>query len=263
MIVLIGIPMYGGQCYGDFMLSLFNLTKGFDHHKIKYELHLVQNESLITRARNSIVSYFMSSPKFTHLLFLDCDLMFDAETILKMLQSGVEIVGGCYPKKFLNMDKMMHYYDKGERGGKLLLRQTDLNYNIKIYNGNQAKIANGLVEVNDVPTGCMLIDKRCMAQIVHKNRQYAYKNNVAGYKNVQNFYDIFRVGADENGIYLSEDYYFCKLAREIGCKLWLVADATLVHIGRYNYHGNIGMTITDNSGETLDADNQLAAKSRL
>jgi hypothetical protein len=257
MIVLIGIPMFGGQCYGDFMMSLLNLTKAFEKHNIQYEIHLVQNESLITRARNSIVSYFMSTAKFTHLLFLDCDLIFDADMVLKMLASGVEIVGGCYPKKSLNMEKMLHYYNKGERGDKLLLRQTDLNYNLKIYNKNQAKIADGLIEVNDVPTGCMLIDKRCMAQIVHKNRQFAYKNNVAGYRNVQNFYDIFRVGVDENGLYLSEDYYFCKLARECGCQLWLVADATLIHIGRYNYHGNIGLTIRDNSGEVLDLDSKL------
>ena len=261
MIVLIGIPMFGGQCYGDFMLSLFNLMKAFDHHQIKYELHLVQNESLITRARNSIVSYFMSSAQYTHLLFLDCDLMFDCETILKMLKSGVEIVGGCYPKKALNVEKMLHYYSKGERGDKLLLRQTDLNYNLKIYNGNQAKMVDGLIEVKDVPTGCMLIDKRVMAQIIHKNRQYSYRNNVAGYKGVNQFYDIFRVGVDENGIYLSEDYYFCKLARECGCQLWLVADATLVHIGRYNFHGNIGLTIRDNSGEVFDKDNKLMSNS--
>ncbi|GAF76339.1 unnamed protein product, partial [marine sediment metagenome] len=188
---------------------------------------------------------------------------FDAEMILKMLRSGKEIVGGCYPKKNLNIDKMLHYYEKGERGDKLLLRQTDLNYNVKVYNKNQARLENGLIEVLDVPTGCMLIDKRCMSQIVHKNRQYAYKNNVAGYRNVNQFYDIFRVGVGDNGYYLSEDYYFCQLAREIGAQLWLVADTTLVHIGRYNYHGNLGLTIRDNSGETLDRDSQLMRNNTL
>jgi len=31
----------------------------------------------------------------------------------------------------------------------------------------------------------------------------------------------------------------------------------LEHIGRYNYHGNIGLTVRDNSGELLDADSRL------
>ena len=257
MNVLIGIPMYGGQCYGDFMLSLFNLMKSLDSSKIKYELHLVQNESLITRARNGIVAYFMSKIQFTHLLFLDCDLMFSADLILKMLESNKPIVGGCYPKKAINHQKMLHYYEKGVRGQELMLRECDLNYNLKIYNKNQARMENGLVEALDVPTGCMLIDKRAMSQIIHKNRQYIYKNNVAGYTAINNFYDVFRVGVGSKGYYLSEDYYFCELARECGLKLWLVADATMAHIGRYTYHANLAATIADNSGERLDADHLL------
>jgi len=257
MIVLIGIPVFGGILHADFMMSLINLTKGFEANKIRYEIHLVQNESLITRARNSIVAKFMDNTNYSHLLFLDCDLMFSAETILDMLAERKEIVGASYPKKSLNLDKMLHYYDKGERGDTLLVRQTDMNYNIKLYNGNQARIEGKCVEVKDVPTGCMLIDKRAMSQIIHKNRDYRYRNNVAGYSDKTTFYDVFRVGADDQGIYLSEDYYFCKLAKECGIRLFLHANATLVHIGRYNYHGNIAAILKDNSGENLDRDTQL------
>jgi len=260
MNLLIGIPMYGGQCYGDFMLSLINLMKALEKNNVKYELHLVQNESLITRARNGIVAYFMSNLNFTHLLFLDCDLMFPAEMILKMLASKKQICGGCYPKKAINHKKLFHYYDKGERGNDLMLRESDLNYNLKIYNKNQARMEGDFVEALDVPTGCMLIDKRAMSQIIHKNRNHIYKNNVAGYQSITNFYDIFRVGVGSKGYYLSEDYYFCELARECGIQLWLLADATMAHIGRYNYHGNLAATIHDNSGEILDADSQLLRK---
>ena len=258
MIVLIGIPMFGGTCYGDFMLSVFNLTKAFEKNNIKYELHLIQNESLITRARNSIVAKFMENHNFSHLLFLDSDLMFSAESVLEMLAEKKEIVGISYPKKSLNLEKMLHYYNKGERGDNLLVRQTDMNYNLKVYNGNQCKIDGNCVEVKDVPTGLMLIDKRALSQIIHKNRDYKYKNNVAGYDDKTTFYDLFRVGVDKDGVYLSEDYYFCRLATECGIKLWLHKNSTVVHIGRYNYHGNLGAILSDNTGELLDKDAMLA-----
>ncbi len=257
MIVLIGIPVYGGICYADFMMSLINLTKALEHHKIKYELHIVQNESLITRARNGIVAKFMENINYSHLLFLDSDLMFEAETILTMLKEKKEIVGASYPKKSLNLDKMLHYYDKGVEKDQLLYRQTDMNYNLKIYNKTQAKVDGACVETLDVPTGMMLIDKRAMSQVIHKNRDFKYKNNVAGYNDKSTFYDIFRVGVNSKGYYLSEDYYFCELARECGIKLWLMANATLVHIGRYNYHGNLGTVLADNTGERFDADSVL------
>ena len=79
------------------------------------------------------------------------------------------------------------------------------------YNKNQVKIENGFVEVNDVPTGCMLIDKRAMSIIINKNRDSNYINNCSGYGNSKCFYDLFKTGVKKiNGkkIYLSEDYYF-------------------------------------------------------
>ena len=41
MIVLIGIPMFGGTCYGDFMLSVFNLTKAFEKNLWKITISLI------------------------------------------------------------------------------------------------------------------------------------------------------------------------------------------------------------------------------
>lgn len=256
--ILIGIPCYGGQCYSDFMMSLINLTKAMDANKIQYDIHIIANESLISRARNSIVAKFMDNFNYTHLLFLDSDLIFQPSTVLKMIAQKKEIVGASYPKKALNWDKIQHHIKnpKGKQIHEIQALASDMNYNIVVNEKNQAQIIDGFFRVKDVPTGMMLIDKRAMCNIINRNRDCKYKNNVAGYKGENCFYDLFKVGVSD-GIYLSEDYYFCKLARECGCELWLDADTTLMHIGKYNYIGNLGLTLMNSDAEVHDADGRL------
>jgi len=253
--LLIAIPVYGGICYADFMMSVFNLVQELNKNNIKHEIKLIQNESLITRARNGFVAMFMDNFNYSKLLFLDSDLIFSPETILRMIKEDRGIIGAIYPKKAINWDKVKHYSNKDNN--ELQARATDMNYNFKYYNKNQVKIVNGFAEVNDLATGCMLIDKRALSIIINKNRDTNYINHCAGYGDSNCFYDLFKVGVveqDGKKIYLSEDYYFCHLARECGISIWADTTATLVHIGRMNYVGNLGLILQDSSGEKLDKD---------
>lgn len=256
--LLIAIPCYGGLCYADFMLSLFKLTETLQKVNIPFEIKLVQSESLIPRARNGFVNMFMQNPNYSKLLFLDNDLIFDPTTILRMIQQYKPIVGASYPKKQINWKKVKHYTSKDSNISEMELKSkiSDMNYNFKMY-GNQVKLENGFVEVEDIPTGCMLIDKRAMSMIINKYRDENYINNSGGYGRGNCFYDLFKTGIVEvrkQKIYLSEDYYFCHLARECGISLWLDTEATLVHIGRNNYIGSIGNILKDSSGEVFDND---------
>ena len=253
--LLIAIPVYGGMCYADFMMSVFALVRELSKLQIKHEIKLIQNESLISRARNGFVAMFMDNFNYSKLLFLDSDIIFSPETIIKMIKEDRGIIGAIYPKKAINWDKVKHFADKNNM--ELQARATDMNYNFKYHNGNQVKIVNGYAEVNDLATGCMLIDKRAMSMIINKNRDTNYINNCSGYGTSDCFYDLFKVGVveqDGKKIYLSEDYYFCHLARECGISLWADTTATLIHIGRMNYMGNLGLILQDSSGEKLDKD---------
>ena len=255
--LLIAIPVYGGMCYADFMLSVFNLCKELTKLNIKHEIKLIQNESLISRARNGFVAMFMDNFNYSKLLFLDADLIFNSETIIRMIKEDKPIVGAIYPKKNINWSKVKHFSNKVDTT-ELEMRATDLNYNFKYYNKNQVKIVNGFAEVNDLATGCLLIDKRALSIIINRFRETKYVNHCFGYGNSNCFYDLFQTGVVEQRgkkIYLSEDYYFCHLARECGIELWADTTATLVHIGRCNYVGNLGMILQDSTGETLDLDN--------
>jgi len=63
--------------------------------------------SLVTQGRNLCVAEMLShEDKYTHLLFIDSDIDFNAETIFKMLDLDKDIIGVPYPMKTLSWDKI-------------------------------------------------------------------------------------------------------------------------------------------------------------
>ena len=63
--------------------------------------------SLVTQGRNLCVAEMLShEDKYTHLLFIDSDIDFNAETIFKMLEFDKDIIGVPYPMKTLSWDKI-------------------------------------------------------------------------------------------------------------------------------------------------------------
>ena len=67
------------------------------NHKNKFKVHLntMGNESLVTRARNTLVSQFLDycekdDKSFTHLMFIDADIGFNGEAVTRLLQSDYD-----------------------------------------------------------------------------------------------------------------------------------------------------------------------------
>ena len=86
--LLIGTPAYAGQVRVDYVSALL----GFQRQAIPFTLMTVGNESLITRARNTITSAFHARREFTHLLFLDGDVYLPYEGVVRMLAHGRDVI---------------------------------------------------------------------------------------------------------------------------------------------------------------------------
>ena len=55
--------------------------------------------SLVTQGRNLCVANFLGDPgKYTHMLFIDSDIDFKFETIIKMLKFDKEVIATPYPR---------------------------------------------------------------------------------------------------------------------------------------------------------------------
>jgi hypothetical protein len=75
--IFIGTPCYGGMITADYFKSVLQLTALAATKKIELQFGTIGNESLITRARNTLVQLFMDESQYTHLLFIDADIAFN------------------------------------------------------------------------------------------------------------------------------------------------------------------------------------------
>lgn len=250
--ILIATPCYGGMVHSGYFQSMLELASKLTLLGVPYEVLNVGNESLITRARNGIVAKFLGNIEYSHLMFIDADITFPWLAVIRLLLSGKDVCGGCYPKKAINWEKVKRAVSKNKdiNDKELIARSVDMVFNpVYFKEGNNiiAKLDNGFVQVKDVATGFMMIKRNVFTSLMFKFPELKYNNNVAGYHNdvtKDYFYTFFdTVIDDESRVYLSEDYYFCKLWKQCGGELWLDLSTNLNHCGVMDYVGALGLVI--------------------
>ena len=64
-----------------------------------------ENESLVHRARNVAVGRFMQKTDCEYFMFIDADVDFDPESVVRLIKSGHDISVACYPKKVVMWDQ--------------------------------------------------------------------------------------------------------------------------------------------------------------
>ena len=96
--LFVGTPCYGGMITAEDFKSCLQLTIVAATNKVELQFGTIGNESLVTRARNTLVQLFMDEPDCTHLLFIDADIGFNPQTIMRMLKLDKEVVTGVYPR---------------------------------------------------------------------------------------------------------------------------------------------------------------------
>ena len=89
----------------------------------------------------------------------------------------------------------------------------------------------------------MLIKREVFTKLINKypNRkikQHTLIDGVAVLKeNLYNFFDTY--WNEEDNKYTGEDFYFCKLCRDTGIKIYGLLDEYIVHHGDYGYKGRL------------------------
>lgn len=205
--------------------------------------------SLVTQGRNLCVANFLSDPgNYTHMLFIDSDIDFKYETIIKMLKFDKEVVATPYPMKHIHWEQIWERLKHGKIKTQDELMRSGFIYPIKMdgmvdENKKQITITDGLMEVSHAPTGCMLIkrqvfDKMIKAYPDDRIDQATIVNGEA--KNNPYMYNFFDTVHDpKTKKYYGEDFGFCKKWTAIGGKCYCYIDDFITHVGEYQYNGRL------------------------
>jgi len=205
-VVMIGTPAYGGNFQLDYLLS----TIGIVHSGIQWKPYYIKNESLIGRARNTILSAFYHDKAMNRLLFMDADIGLDQADFLKIANSRHDVTAAA-----------------------VRLKSHDQQLNItKIVEA----IDDQYVSVEHVGTAVFSLSRKAVNALVKnaiKNGD-VYTKGTPGGDETKEYYDVFKTGV-RDGVFLSEDFWCCQTLRELGFKV--VVDNTILtrHTGNVEF----------------------------
>lgn len=243
--VFIATPMFGGSANYMYMISLINLLTKLGQNGIPSMFEIAANESLITKARNILVEGFLKSD-CSHLLFLDADLGFEPDDVIKMLKCNKDIIGGQYAKKKINWDVV-------KRVVQGVPNIPPAHINAVIAESTFRPIGNQMsfqldqpVEVESIATGMMLVRREVfekMAAELPDIKIISGGSETMDPKTMTRVTDphrqshaFFDVSIDpETRAYTSEDFTFCKRWRQLGGQVFLAPWTRTVHVGTYEY----------------------------
>lgn len=236
----VATPCYGCQVSNIFLLSVMQLHGFCSERGISCLFDFIGNESLVQRARNVLAARFLKS-NCTHLLFIDADIGFRPDTVLRLINADKDIATAVYPKKAYNWDRI----DTELRAeSKEPIHMMGLDYNINMTGGAQTT-NTGFVEVLDSATGFMLIKRGVIEKMAE-----AYKdtllcvNDLPGNRQDPNYCTEYVALFDcmidpDTRRYLSEDYAFVRRAQALGYKTWADITTPLCHVGNTVFEGDL------------------------
>jgi hypothetical protein len=94
-----------------FFSSVLQLQLLFINKNIPFQYIFLSNDSLIPRARNKLCKYFLDIPNSTYLLFIDSDIEFNPNDIIRLYLANKDIIGIAYAFKKLYNDKTIGVYN--------------------------------------------------------------------------------------------------------------------------------------------------------
>ena len=204
------MPCYGGQLTESTFMSFIKWANVARQLGIDWTVETMTNESLISRARNTLTAKFLHTKESTHLMFIDADIGWEPWHLLVMLNAQKDVIGGLYPMKSLPIKWCVNGIPDAD--------QND---------------PSGLIEVTKTGTGFLLIKRDVFDKLNAHPAVKSFTNDI-GLDPVLNIYmkTYFDTAVRENRYY-SEDWTFCENWRDIGGQVWVDKRVLLKHTGTY------------------------------
>jgi hypothetical protein len=240
--IFVATPVHS-ECSIHYTQSLLSFQQKCLANNILVSFSLLKS-SLVTQGRNLCVNAFMEECRnftYSHMLFIDSDIEFSFETIMKLVAADKDIVAAPYPLKTLDWNKIAHRIKTRNIEDGETMSKNGFTWPIKLEDKNQISITKGVAEVSHAPTGCMLIKREVFEKMIKElpelkiNQPTIINNQIIEKEFMYNFFDCYH--EPETKRYYGEDFGFCKRWSEIGGKCHILVDDYITHIGEYRYTG--------------------------
>ncbi len=224
----------------EFSASLDATKQLLTQEGINWDSKQILGESAVARGRNWLADDFMRSG-MTHMLFWDADISADPKDVLLLLAladptSEYDVICGAYPKKQINWAKVRDAAKQGwANDDPSILADFVGDFFFKAVEPKTSHDLDEPLEVSETGTGFMMIQRHVLQKFRQAYPELSYNDDARDWQQITCFFNMEIV----NQRYMTEDYNFCRLVREMGLRIWIVPRVNLGHVGRFRYSGNI------------------------
>jgi hypothetical protein len=209
------MPCYGGQLTESTFMSYIKWSNTARQLGLDWTVETMTNESLISRARNTLTAKFLHNKESTHLMFIDADIGWEPWHLLVMLDAQKDVIGGLYPMKSL-----------------------PVKWCVNGIPGTEDDPNSTLVEVSKTGTGFLLIKRDVFDKLNAHPAVRTFANDIGLPRELDQYMKTYFDTAVREGRYYSEDWTFCENWRDLGGQVWVDKRVLLRHTGTYVFDGN-------------------------
>jgi hypothetical protein len=243
----IAMPCYGGMLTESCFMSFIKFANTARQLGIDWTLETMVNESLISRARNTLTAKFLHQKESTHLMFIDADIGWEPWHLLVLLNRDKDMIGGLYPMKTMPIKWVVNGFEGAEEG------------------------PDGLQEVSKTGTGFLLTKRNVFEKMASHPAVKQYKNDIGLDPVYDQYLRTYWDTAVRQNRYYSEDWTACENWRDMGGRIWVDKRVLLRHTGTYVFcmenqdhlYNHIGPQYLENmknAGKVVMVDDTAAEK---
>lgn len=201
------MPAYTGQISVQTAHSIDAALGVLASAGVKVDTHYVAGCCYIDHTRNMLVHDFLASAA-TDMLFIDADVGFGLDAILRSVKSDRPVIAGIYPKKSWTPGQFPVAIDAPEIWA------------------DRA----GNIECAMVPTGFLRINRAVFEAMAPHVETYMHND---GEPDLKAYFKTEII----DGIYWGEDPNFCRKWRALGGKVYAMAQLEFGHVGTHEWRG--------------------------
>ncbi len=227
-LIKVATPVLTGLVEHDYVTSLVLAAQQCALKGVFIEPIFAPRMSLVEYARNWLFKRFLDRKEATHLLWLDADLGFDANAIMRMYAADKDVIAGVYPTK--SEDSSVYPYTA--------LGPVD---------------EKGIQLAEIVPGGFVLM-KRHVAEALAAGCQEWHDIECDG--QIEECPRVFDLRLDGKKL-IGEDYILCERIRRAGFPIHVLTDINFAHFGVKAWRGNLARQLAKEAEHNKEHGTQL------
>jgi hypothetical protein len=236
MKIFIATPIYGSQCAINYTMSMLKAVKFFEQNRIPYK-YWFQLNSHLQQSRNQCVHEFLESD-CTHMLFVDYDVSFEIEDVMRMVYADKDIMGGLYPLREINWSRVIDLVKQGH--SEEYIKTCSSGFCVTFlpdFDSNDYVGSDTVVEVKAIGTGYMLLKREAFEKLKPHTKCVLTNGRTKETENkLTPMFDFFHTRIEhDTGRIIYDDWSFCQHWQDHGGKIYAALWALGSHMGPHIY----------------------------